>query len=78
MVSGVISPSALRIPLTHLRRRRRDREWLAATLQMLVPALRNVDSRVDFGRPIYAEGGAAVGDAVIDEARRLMECRDAV
>jgi hypothetical protein len=45
---------------------------------MLVPALRNVNARVDFGRPIYAEPGAAVGDAVIDETRRLMECRDAV
>jgi hypothetical protein len=78
VVSGVISPSALRNPLIHLRRRRRDREWLAATLQVLVPALRNVDARVDFGRPIYAEPGAAVGDAVIDETRRLMECRDAV
>jgi putative hemolysin len=78
VVSGVISPSALRNPLTHLRRRRRDREWLAATLQVLVPALRNVDARVDFGRPIYAEQGAAVGDAVIEETRRLMESRDAV
>ena len=78
VVSGVISPSALRNPLVHLRRRRRDREWLAATLQVLVPALRNVDARVDFGRPIYAEQGAAVGDAVIEETRRLMESRDAV
>src|ERR671918_2030817 len=78
VVSGVISPSALRNPLIHLRRRRRDREWLAATLQVLVPALRNVDARVDFGRPIYAEQGAAVGDAVIEETRRLMESRDAV
>ena len=58
VVSGVISPSALRNPLIHLRRRRRDREWLAATLQVLIPALRNVDARVEFGRPIYAEPGA--------------------
>jgi len=78
VVSGVISPSALRSPLTRLRRHRRDREWLAATLQMLVPALRDVDARVEFGRPIYAEAGAAVGDAVILETRRLMERREAV
>jgi len=78
VVSGVISPSALRNPLIHLRRRRRDREWLAATLQVLVPALRNVDSRVDFGRPAYAEPGVTVGEAVIDETRRLMERRDAL
>jgi 1-acyl-sn-glycerol-3-phosphate acyltransferase len=77
-VSGVISPSALRSPLTRLRRSRRDREWLAATLQMLVPALRNVDVLVAFGRPIHAEPGAAVGDAVIEETRRLMERRDMV
>jgi hypothetical protein len=77
VVSGVISPSALRNPLIHLRRRRRDREWLAATLQVLVPALRNVDARVEFGSPIHAESGA-VGDAVIEETRRLMESRKPV
>jgi 1-acyl-sn-glycerol-3-phosphate acyltransferase len=74
VVSGVISPSALRNPLIHLRRRKSDREWLAATLQVLVPALRNVDARVEFGRPIHAEFGA-VGDAVIEETRRLIENR---
>ena len=74
VVSGVISPSALRNPLIHLRRRRRDREWLAATLQVLVPALRNVDARVEFGIPIHAEPGS-VGEAVIEETRRLMESR---
>ena len=78
VVSGVISPSALRNPLTHLRRRRRDREWLAATLQVLIPALRNVDARVEFGRPIYAEPGAAVGETVIEETRRLMENKETV
>ncbi len=72
VVSGVISPSALRIPVTRLRRQERDREWLAATLQMLVPALRNVEVRVEFGRPVHAEQETAVGDAVIEEMRRLM------
>jgi putative hemolysin len=78
VVSGVISPSALRNPLIHLRRRRRDREWLAATFQLLIPALRNVEARIEFGHPIYAEQGAAVGDAVIEETRRLMEIRELV
>jgi putative hemolysin len=73
VVSGVISPSALRIPLTRLRRHKRDREWLAATLQMLIPALHNVNVLVRFGRPIYAELRATVGGAVIDETRRLMD-----
>lgn len=73
LVSGVISPSALRTPLVHLRRLRRDREWLAATLQVLVPALRNVDANIEFGNPIDAEAGADIGDAVIEEMRQLME-----
>ena len=73
VVSGVVSPRSLRIPLTRLRRRRRDREWLAATLQMLTPALRNVDARVEFGRPIYAGARGGIGEAVIEETRRLME-----
>jgi 1-acyl-sn-glycerol-3-phosphate acyltransferase len=73
VVSGVISPRALRLPLTHLRRRKRDREWLAATLQMLTPALRDVDASVEFGRPICAGAGGGIGEAVIEETRRLME-----
>ena len=76
VVSGVISPSALRNPLINVRRRRRDREWLAATLQVLIPALSNVNARVQFGRPIYAEPGATIGAAVIEETRLLMEIRE--
>jgi 1-acyl-sn-glycerol-3-phosphate acyltransferase len=73
VVSGVISARALRIPLIRLRRRKRDREWLAATLQMLVPALRDVNVRVEFGSPIYAGEGSGIGKAVIEETRRLLE-----
>lgn len=73
VVSGVVSPAALRNPITRLRRRKRDREWLAATLQMLTPALRDVTVRVTFGPPIAAGEEAAVGEAVLDETRRLME-----
>jgi 1-acyl-sn-glycerol-3-phosphate acyltransferase len=78
VVSGVISSWSLRNPLIHLRRHRRDREWLAATLQMLLPALRDVDTRIEFGPPIYCEPGAAVGNAVLEETRRLMEIREAL
>ena len=73
VVSGVISPRALRNPLTLLRRKREDREWLAATLQMMTPALRNVTTRVAFGKPLRAEGSSDVSLAVLGEARRLME-----
>lgn len=75
VVSGVLSPTALRNPLTFVRRHRRDREWLAATLQMLTPALRNVTTRVAFGRPVRAQDAPdrTVRDAVLEETRRLIE-----
>jgi Acyltransferase len=71
-VSGVLSPSALRNPLVLVRRRSRDREWLAATLQMLTPALRNVSTRLAFGRPVHTTGGT-VRESVLDEMRDLIE-----
>ena len=75
VVSGVLSPSALRNPLILVRRHRRDREWLAATLQMLTPALRNVTTRVVFGRPMSTGDvpDGSVREAVLDETRRLIE-----
>ena len=74
VVSGVLSRAALRNPLIRMRRRRSDREWLAATFQMLVPALRNVTTRVNFGVPIHA--GDRVSHAVLEEARCMIEaCR---
>jgi hypothetical protein len=74
VVSGVLSPIALRNPLIFVRRRRRDREWLAATLQMLTPALRNVTTRVAFGEPVRAGGvtDGNVREAVLGETRRLI------
>lgn len=72
-VSGVISAAALRNPLVHLRRGREDQRWLAATIQMLVPRLRNVTTRVTFGEPVKAEeSGEQVSRAVSDEMRRLI------
>lgn len=72
VVSGVISASALRNPLALVRRNPRDREWLSATLQMLVPALRDVTTRLEFGLPLRADGEGPVGRRTIDEARRLI------
>lgn len=72
-VSGVLSPIALRNPLTNLRRREEDRWWLASNLQMLVPALRNVTVRVIFGVPIRAaDAGDTVSQQVLAEMRRLI------
>lgn len=73
VVSGVLSPTALRNPLTFLRRRPKDRQWLAATLQMFAPGLYNVSVRIEFGQPIYAETSATVGHAVLRETQRLIE-----
>ncbi len=73
IVSGVLSPTALRNPLSFLRRRKEDREWLAATLQLLTPGLYDVTVRVEFGRPIRADAEAPVGRVVLGEARRLIE-----
>ena len=75
IVSGVLSPVSLRNPLTFLRRRKEDREWLAAAIQMLTPGLYDVAVRVEFGRPVSAgdSAEATVGQAVLEEARLLIE-----
>ncbi|MDQ3832784.1 MAG: 1-acyl-sn-glycerol-3-phosphate acyltransferase [Actinomycetota bacterium] len=73
VVSGVLSPAALRNPLTFLRRRPKDRQWLAATLQVMVPALRNVTVRVAFGQPVYANAQGATGQVTLEETQRLIE-----
>ncbi len=73
VVSGVLSPDALRNPLTFLRRRKEDQEWLAATLQMLAPGLYDVTAKVQFGHPIDASAQAPVERAVVSETRRLIE-----
>jgi hypothetical protein len=74
-ISGVLSPVALHNPLVLVRRRPRDREWLASRLQMLVPFLRNVTTRVVFGRPVYAVDvvDGMVRGAVLEEMQRLIE-----
>ena len=72
VVSGVLSTTALRNPLTFVRRQPRDRQWLAASIQMMTPALRNVATRIAFGRPTRTEDGA-VREIVLDEMRRLIE-----
>lgn len=77
MVSGVLAETALCHPLTRLRRRPSDREWLAATLQMLRPALDNGGvTNVAFGSAIHPAKlprGVSARAAVLTEARRLLE-----
>ncbi len=66
IVSGVIAAPALRHPLTRLRRQPKDRERLAATLQILVreffPSHWPVDVQVDIFPPIDTTGMAQLRD----------------
>jgi putative hemolysin len=77
IVSGVLSPRALRHPLTYLRRQPSDRQWLAGLLQTQFRALQHVAVRVAFGHPITSghvgRTNTTVSDAVKAEARRLIE-----
>jgi len=61
-VGGVISASALQNPLINLFRERRDRDWAAATLQVLLPAYRDTHTRVAFGPALQAIDLLALGD----------------
>jgi 1-acyl-sn-glycerol-3-phosphate acyltransferase len=54
LVSGVLSPRAQQHPLRYLRRTRKDREWLAAMLQLIVPAYQPVDVNVTFAPPLQS------------------------
>lgn len=54
LVSGVLSTRAQRTPLRLLRRTKKDQEWLAATLQIMIPAYRPACVQVAFGPPLLA------------------------
>ena len=82
IVTGVLTHAALGHPLTRIRKARKDREWLAATLQLLLQprwhAFRPACVRVTFGEPLLAADflrgdKAAITRAVTDGARRLIE-----
>jgi len=80
IVSGVVSRAALRNSLTHLRRTRKDRERMAAALQVMIPAYQGTTVRVAFGPPLTgaeliaaSADAAAITRAVAARARRLLE-----
>ncbi len=52
--SGVIAGRALRHSLVRVYRETRQRNWVAATLQVLLPAYRRTPVRVRFGAPLRA------------------------
>jgi hypothetical protein len=74
LVSHVISPDAQRHPLTLLRRTARDKEKLAAALQVALPRYRDLVARVTFGsspntRPDEAQ---AFGASIAAQMRQLI------
>jgi 1-acyl-sn-glycerol-3-phosphate acyltransferase len=70
-VSGVISRQALRHPLTRLYRTTKQREWVAATLQVMLPRYRDTRVVVRFGQHIHALRQPL--PAVIDQMRDLIQ-----
>lgn len=73
IVSGVVAREALRHPLTRIRRRDKDRQWLAALLQIQLRALRTTTIRVAFGAPIRPRSdGGEMRRTVLAEAARLI------
>ncbi len=77
IVDGVVSAASLRNPLLRLRRSRRDRDWLAATLQVLLRRYQQVDVTVTFGAPVRVadHDPATIEDTVLAEARRIVHER---
>lgn len=73
-VGGVVSPAALRNPLVSLFRNPKDRDWAAATLQILFTHYRNTRTRVVFGEPLAARDFDSPDNGVlIRRVRTLME-----
>ncbi len=76
IVSGVLSRAALSHPLTRIRRRAADREWLAGLLQIQFRALQHVTVCVAFGDPIQPARLAdspMITAAVREAAARLID-----
>jgi hypothetical protein len=74
LVSHVVSPDAQRHPLTLLRRTARDKEKLAAALQVALPRYRDQVARVAFGHSpdVGPEGAQALGASIAAQMRQLI------
>lgn len=81
LVRRVLWDKAVKHPLTYIRFKRKDREWLGTSLQLLSNLLfdtRPVTARVQFGQPISADDVdtrdmAAIHARVIERMRWLIE-----
>jgi len=74
LVSNVISPEAQRHPFTRLRRTARNREKLAAAMQVALPRYHGLVARVAFGSASVAEPGRAreLGESISAQMRDLI------
>jgi hypothetical protein len=70
-VSGVISLNALRHPLARMYRSVKQREWVAATLQVMLPRYRDTHVTVRFGQAV--RHSAHPSSLVIEQMRTLIE-----
>jgi 1-acyl-sn-glycerol-3-phosphate acyltransferase len=52
LISGVLNRRAQASLLVRLRRKQQDREWLGATLQLLLPWFKQVHAEIRFGAPL--------------------------
>jgi len=78
IVSGVIWKATLNNPLTHLRKRQKDRERMAAALQIMMqlmrPSLRPVDVKVTYGPALQVERDqGSIMPVVIEQVKLLIE-----
>lgn len=71
IVSHVVSRAALHHPLTHLRPTQREKEKMAAALQVMWPPFQNLAARVAFGPAVVAQ--SPVMPRVVAQARQLIE-----
>ncbi|VTU39625.1 hypothetical protein H6CHR_05545 [Variovorax sp. PBL-H6] len=74
LVSHVISPDAQRHPLTRLYRTARNKERIAATLQVMLPRYRDLVARVTFGNAsrLGVCGAQALGASIAAQMRQLL------
>jgi len=70
VTSGVISTSALRHPISRLYRTAKQREWVAATLQIMLPRYRDTQVTLRFGTPIHST--TEPSPLVIEQMRSLI------
>jgi len=73
-VSGVISATALQHPIARCFADQKEREWAAATLQVIWPGLRDTHTRVLIGEPVgcdHANLAIAIDAAMARSLARL-------